>query len=122
MTVLVQPEYDNLFYIDVEFKDAKEDTWFETRALVDCESQGSCINEKESQNYLTSHTPKPNPTKMIMADSNFSSAGPITHYDPIQLCIGGSEEPYALDVAPLSHEIILETPWLWRHSPHINFR
>ena len=47
-TVLVQLEYDNLFYIDVEFKDAKEDVWFETRVLVDCESQGSCINEKES--------------------------------------------------------------------------
>ena len=79
-TVLVQPEYDHLFYIDVEFKDTKEGTWFETRALVDCGSQGSCINEKESQTYLTSHTSKPTPTKMIMADGNFSSAGPITHY------------------------------------------
>jgi len=122
MTVLVQPEYDKLFYIDVEFKDTKEDTWFETRALVDCGSQGSCINEKESQNYLTSHTSKPNPMKMIMADGNFSSTGPITHYDPVQLCIGGNEEPYALDVTPLSHEIILGAPWLRRHSPHINFR
>ena len=111
-TILAQPEYDNLFYIDVEFKDVKEDTWFETRALVDSESQGSCINEKEYQNYLTSHTPKPNPTKMIMADGNFSSTGPIMHYDPVQLRIGGSKEPYALDVAPLSHEIILRAPWL----------
>jgi len=93
VTVLTQPEYDNLFYIDVEFKDAKEDTWFETRALMDCGSQGSCINQKESQNYLTSHIPKLNPMKMIMADSNFSSVGPITHYDPVQLRIGGSEEP-----------------------------
>ena len=105
----------------MEFKDTKEDTWFETRALVDCGSQGSCINEKESQNYLTSHTSKPNPTKMIMADGNFSSAGLIMYYDPVQLRIGGSEEPYALDIAPLSHEIILGAPWLRRHSPRIDF-
>jgi len=47
-----------------------------------------------------------------MADGNFSSAGLITHYDSIQLRIGSSEEPYALDVVPLSHEIILGAPWL----------
>jgi len=60
-TVLVQLEYDNLFYIDVEFKDAKEDMWFETRALVDCGSQGSSINEKESQKlpYLTHSKAQP---------------------------------------------------------------
>jgi len=96
----------------VEFKDVKEDTWFEIGALVDCGSQGSCINQKESQNYLTSHIPKLNPTKMIMADGNFSSAGLIMHCDPVQLRISGSEEPYALDVAPPSHEIILGAPWL----------
>ena len=84
-TVQVQPEYEHLFYLDVEFKDSKGGTWYETRALVDCGSQGSCINEKESKNYLTSHTSKHSPTKMIMADGSFSLAGPITHYDPVQL-------------------------------------
>ena len=79
----VLPEYNRLFYIDMEFQDAREALWFETKALVDCGSQGSCINEKESQTYLTSHILKPAPTKMIMADGNISSAGPITHYDPI---------------------------------------
>ena len=120
-TVLIQPEYDHLFYIDMEFKDTKEDIWFETRVLVDCRSQGSCINEKESQTYLTLYNSKPTPTKMIMADGNFSSAGPITHYDPIQLRISGREEPYALDVIPLSYKIILGAPWLCCHSPCIDF-
>jgi len=58
---------------------------------------------------------------MIMADGNFSSAGLIMYYDPVQLRIGGSEEPYAINVAPLSHEIILGAPWLRCHSPRIDF-
>jgi hypothetical protein len=119
---LVQPEYDSLFYIDVEFQDESGGEWYETRALLDCGSQGSCVNEKISEHYLSSHTLKATPTGMIMADGSSSAAGPITHYDPIRLRIGGNEEPYGLDIAPLSHEIILGAPWLRRHNPTVDFR
>jgi hypothetical protein len=118
---LVQPKYDSLFYIDVEFQDENGGEWYETRALLDCGSQGSCVNEKISKNYLNSHTLKASPTGMIMADGNFSASGPITHYDPIRLRIGDNEEPYGLDIAPLSHEIILGAPWLRRHNPTVDF-
>jgi hypothetical protein len=119
---LVQPEYDSLFYIDVEFQDESGGEWYGTRALLDCGSQGSCINERISKTYLNSHTLKASPTGMIMADGSSSAAGPITHYDPIRLRIGGNEEPYGLDIAPLSHEIILGAPWLRRHNPTVDFR
>ena len=118
----IEPEYDSLFYVDVEFQDANGGDWFEARALLDGGSQGSCINNKVSENYLVSHTLKPTPTSMIMADGNFSTAGPITHYDPIHLRIGGNVEPYGLDITPLSHTIILGAPWLRRHNPTFNFR
>src|SRR5213075_342584 len=85
-------------------------------------SQGSCIDNKVSESYLSSHVPKPIPTSMIMANGTFSTTGPITHYNPIKLCVGGNVEPYALDTTPLGHTILLGSPWLSRHNPAVNFR
>jgi hypothetical protein len=59
---------------------------------------------------------------MIMADGNFSPAGPITHYNQVNLRIAGGLETYALDIAPLAHPILLGAPWLRRHSPLIDFK
>ena len=61
------------------------------------------MNNKVSENYLVSHTSKPTPINIIMPDSNFSTAGPITHYDPIHLYISSNVKPYSLDITPLSH-------------------
>src|SRR5213075_3033139 len=97
-------------------------SWYEARALLDGGSQGSCIDNKVSESCLFSHVPKPIPTIMIMADGTFSTTGPITHYNPIKLCVGGNVEPYALDTTPLGHSILLGTPWLSRHNPVVNFR
>src|SRR5215471_16640109 len=121
-TKRAEPEYDSLFYVDVEFQDERGGKWYETRALLDGGSQGSCINTKVSSNYLTSHTPKSTPTSMIMADGNVSTQGPITHYNPVNLRIGGSTEEYGLDITSLSHNILLGSPWLRRHNPTFNFR
>jgi len=119
---VIEPEYGSLFYVDVEFQDAEGGSWYEARALVDGGSQGSCIDNKVSESYLSSHVPKPIPTSMIMADGTFSTTGPITHYNPIKLCVGGNVEPYALDTTPLGHTILLGSPWLSRHNPAVNFR
>ena len=119
---VVEPKYGSLFYVDVEFQDAEGGSWYEARALVDGGSQGSCIDNKVSESYLSSHVPKPIPTSMIMADGTFSTTGPITHYNPIKLCVGGNVEPYALDTTPLGHTILLGSPWLSRHNPAVNFR
>ena len=122
VTPSIEPEYDSLFYVDMEFQDANGGEWFKARALLDGGSQGSCINNKVSESCLVSHTPKPTPTSMIMADGNLSTTGPITHYDPIHLRISGNVEPYELDITLLSHTIILSAPWLRRHNPTFNFR
>ena len=122
VTPSIKPEYDSLFYVDVEFQDANGGEWFEARALLDGGSQSSCINNKVSESCLVSHTLKPTPTSMIMADGNLSTTGPITHYDPIHLCIGGNVELYGLDITPLSHTIILSAPWLCRHNSTFNFQ
>ena len=118
----IESEYNSLFYVDVEFQDVNGGDWFEARALLDEGSQGSCINNKVSESYLVSHTPKPTPTSMIMMDGNFSTTGPIMHYDLIHLCIGGNVKPYGLDITPLSHAIILSAPWLSWHNPTFNFQ
>lgn len=122
--MIAEPEYDSLFYVDIEFRDANTEEWYEARAMIDCGSQGSVANDNVSKAYLPTQLSKPTPTSMIMADGSSSSTGPITSYNPISLCIGGNEESYGLDIAPMSpsHDFLLGSPWLRRHNPTINFR
>src|SRR5438552_10331500 len=107
---VVEPEYDSLFYVDVEFQDAKGGSWYEARALLDGGSQGSCIDNKVSESCLSSHVPKSLPTSMIMADGTFSTTGPVTLYKPVKLLICGNVELYDLDYTPLDHTIIFCSP------------
>jgi len=102
-------------------KDPDSGGWISTRALLDSGSQGNCVNQELSEDYLTTREAKSNPITMIMADGNRSPAGPITHYNPVALRIASNEEQIGLDVAPLSHEIILGIPWHKKHNPKIDY-
>jgi len=115
----LEPEYARLHYIDVGVKDGEGFTT--QRGLVDSGSQGSCIQRELSKDALTTHKLKPSPTVMVMADGNQSPAGPITHHDITTICIAGHEEQVALDVASLSHPLIIGMPWLRKHNPHIDY-
>lgn len=92
------------------------------RALVyEGSSQGSCIQKELFKDAPTTHKLKCSPTTMIMADGNRSSDGPITHFDRRTLRIAGHIEQLALDIAPLSHPLILGMPWLRKNNPRIDF-
>jgi hypothetical protein len=115
------PEYSPLHYIDMEVRDQSGKGFTATRGLLDSGSQGSCVNQKFSQDVLTDHKLKATPTTLIMADGNNSPAGPITHYDHVTARIAGHEEQLALDTASLSHPIILGMPWHKKHNPCIDY-
>jgi len=121
VTTETVPEYETLHYIDVDLKDCDNGEWVSTRALLDSGSQGNCVNREVSEGYLTTRNVKPKSITMIMADGNQSPAGPITHYNPVALRIAGHEEHLGLDIASLSHEIILGMPWHKKHDPLINY-
>ena len=108
--------------MEVEPKDPDSGEWRTVRALLDSGSQGDCINRELSENYLTTRCLKSKPTTMIMADGNCSPAGPITHYSPINLRIAGHEECISMDIACLSHKIILGMLWHKKHSPKIDYQ
>ena len=115
------PEYSPLHYIDMEVRDQSGKGFTATRGLLDSGSQGSCVNQKFSQDVLTDHKLKATPTTLIMADGNNSPAGPITHYDHVTARIAGHEEQLALDTTSLSHPIILGMPWHKKHNPRIDY-
>jgi len=115
------PEYETLHYLDVELREATGGDWINLRALLDTGSQGDCINQELSENHLTNHCLKPKPATMVMADGTHSSAGQITHYDPVVLRTAGHEEQASLDIASLSHGMILGMPWHKKHNPRIDY-
>src|SRR5579859_2240656 len=84
--------------------------------MIDCGGQGSFINAKLSQSYQLPLWPKPFPISLILADGSPSQTGSIIQYNPLLLCTAGNEELLSLDVAPISHDIILSMPWLRRHD------
>jgi hypothetical protein len=49
---------------------------------------------------------------MIIANGERSITNNITHYNYVLLGIAGSVESIGLDISPLSHKIILRSPWL----------
>jgi hypothetical protein len=115
----LEPEYARLQYTNVDVWDGKR--FMTQRALVDGGSQGNCIQEELSKDAPATHKLKSSPTTMIMADGNHSSAGPIIHFDARTVRIAGHIEQLALDIAPLSHLLILGMPWLRKHNPHIDY-
>jgi len=116
-----EPEYMDLYLVDVEITDKKQKGWIVTRGLLDSGSQGSCVHKVLSTDTLTGHREKRIPTTMIMADRHDSPAGPIIQYNPVKIQITGHEEQLALDTASLSHLIILGIPWHKRHNPKIDY-
>lgn len=115
------PEYSPLAYVDVEIKTSESKEGIATRALVDCGGQGSFINDKLSQRYQLPSLPKLHPVSLILADGSQSTAGHVTHFNPLLLHTAGNDEPISLDVAPTSHDVILGMPWLEKHDPAVRF-
>jgi hypothetical protein len=117
----IEPQYSPLAYIDVDIKPVDTGEWRPARAMIDCGGQGSFINAKLSQNYQLPLQSKPFPISLILADGSPSQTGSIVQYNPLLLRAAGNEERLSLDVAPISHDIILGMPWLRRHDPSIRF-
>jgi hypothetical protein len=117
-----EPEYSTLHHIDLEIRDCSGTGFVQTRGLLNSGSQGSCINQVFSNNVLTIHKLKPSLTTVIMADGNYSPAGPITRYDTVTIRIAGHEEQLALDTMSLAHPIILGMPWHRLHNPCIEYQ
>ena len=78
--------------------------------MIDCGGQGSFINAKLSQSYQLPLRPKPFPISLVLADGSPSQTGSIVQYNPLLLRTVGNEELLSLDVAPISHNIILDMP------------
>jgi hypothetical protein len=114
-------EYAGLHYLDIEVKDRNNGGYVSTTGLLDSGSQGSCINKAFSHNTLTSHRLKDTPITVVMAERNQSSAGPVTHFNTVDVCIAGHEERLALDTMSLSHPVILGIPWHKEHNPRIDY-
>jgi len=89
--------------------------------MLDCGGQGSFINDKLSQNYQLPHESKQFPVSLVLADGSSSRAGTITEYNPILLRTATNEEPFCLDIAPISYDLILGMPWLRLHNPAVRF-
>ena len=89
--------------------------------MIDCGGQGSFINAKLSQSYQLPLQPKPFPISLVLADGSPSQTGSIVQYNPLLLHTAGNEELLSLNVAPISHDIILGMPWLRRHDPAVRF-
>ena len=120
--IQAEPEYADLHFIDIEIMDGEWKDWRVTRRLLDSGSQSSCINKALSTNTLTDHHEKRTPITMIIADGHDLLAGPITQYNPVNIRIAGHNEQLILDIASLSHPIILEMPWYKMHNTKINYR
>jgi hypothetical protein len=90
--------------------------------MVDCGGQGSFINDKLSQDYQLPRQSKQFPVSLVFTDGFSSHTGAITQYNPVLLRTANNEEPLGLDIAPVSHDVILGMPWLWLHNPAIRFR
>jgi hypothetical protein len=91
------------------------------RAMVDCGGQGSFINDKLSQNYQLPHLSKPFPVSFVLADGTSSGTRAITEYNPLLLRTATNEEPFSLNIAPISHDLILGMTWLRLHNPSVLF-
>ena len=104
-----EPQYSPLAYIDVDIKPVNMEEW---RAMRDCGGQGSFINAKLSQSYQLPLHPKPFPISLILADGSPSQTESIVQYNPLLLRTAGNKELLSLDVAPISHDIILGMSWL----------
>jgi hypothetical protein len=118
----VSPEYAPLAYIDVGISHPGKEGRTDTRALLDCGGQGSFINEPFSKTNLIPHVPKSTPIALVLADGERSEKGPVTHFNPVILTTGGNEEPIALDITNVGHDIILGKPWLDKHDPIIRWK
>jgi len=55
-------------------------------------------------------------------DGERSEKGPVTHFNPVILTTGRNEEPIALDITNVGHDIILGKPWLDKHDPTIRWK
>jgi transposase InsO family protein len=113
---------EDLFYIDVEFKEHEGEEWTKTRAMIDSGSQGSVINKDLSERYIKNHQRFPIPIHMIMADGQRSTAPLITHFDDLCVRIADGTERIKLDIATLGKDVILGAPWLKVHNPTMNFQ
>jgi Reverse transcriptase (RNA-dependent DNA polymerase)/RNase H-like domain found in reverse transcriptase/Integrase zinc binding domain/Chromo (CHRromatin Organisation MOdifier) domain/Integrase core domain len=118
----VSPEYAPLAYIDVGISHPGKEGRIDTRALLDCGGQGSFINEPFSKTNLIPRTPKSIPIALVLADGERSEKGPVTHFNPVIMTIGGNDEPIALDITNVGHDIILGKPWLDKHDPTIRWK
>ena len=105
----------------MELKPTGTEDWVATRAMIDCGGQGSFINEKFSHYHRLPSRIKTHPVSLVLADGSQSQAGNITQYNPLSLRTAGNEEPLSLDVAPMTHDVILGMPWLRKHDPAIRF-
>ena len=105
-----EPQYSPLAYIDVDIKPVDAGEWRSARAMIDCGGQGSFINAKLSQNYQLPLQPKPFPISLVLADGSPSQTGSIIQYNPLLIRTTGNEELLSVDVAPISHDIILGMP------------
>ena len=91
------------------------------QSYVGLRRQGSFINDKLSQNYQLPHESKQFPVSLVLADGSSSRAGAITEYNPVLLHTATNEEPFCLDIAPISYDLILGMPWLRLHNPAVRF-
>jgi len=114
-------QYSPLAYIDVDLKPVEGREWMPARAMLDCGGQGSFINDKFSQNHQLPRESKQFPVSLVLADGSSSRAGAITEYNPILLRTATNEEPFCLDIAPISYDLILGMPWLRLHNPAVRF-
>ena len=114
-------QYSPLAYIDVDLKSAKGGEWMPARAMLDCGGQGSFINDKLSRDYRLPRESKQFPVSLVLADGSCSQTGAITEYNPILLRTATNEEPFCLDVTPISYDLILGMPWLRLHNPAVRF-
>jgi len=114
-------QYSPLAYIDVDLKLVEGGEWMPARAMLDCGGHGSFINDKLSQDYRLPHKSKQFPVSLVLADGSSSQTGAITEYNPVLLRTATNEEPFCLDVAPISYDLILGMPWLRLHNPAVRF-
>jgi hypothetical protein len=114
-------QYSPLAYIDVDLKPVEGGEWMPARAMLDCGGQGSFINDKLSQDYQLPRESKQFPVSLVLADGSSSRTGAITEYNPVLLRTATNEEPFCLDVAPISYDLILGMPWLRLHNPAVRF-
>jgi hypothetical protein len=102
----ILPEYSQLIELDVTvfFLDGRHAT---ASALLDCEAQGSLINNDFVQRNAIPLKPKPEPMILRLADGETAHKKDLTHYAPVQLQLQDHHEHIALDVFMITNDIIL---------------